>query len=165
MGQQLRGTVVAAQCQADTALTFCCSGGCPRQPWSSGLAPVSSLHSSLPPRPPTLIGHLASVDVNQNYSFIYNRRSKCNGGGRRGGTRLESGANLLSPVGRVTLRYTQCFETKASSAPVRGLLAVERLMGLHGYDNRGGIRVKKKKSVQSALADTGTLSYSLYILT
>ena len=58
-------------------------------------------------------------------------------------TRLESGAHLLSAVGRVTLRYTQCFKTKASSAPVRGLLAVERLMGLHGYDNRGGIRVKK----------------------
>ena len=36
-------TPAAAQCRADTALTFCCSGGGPRQPWSSGLAPVSSL--------------------------------------------------------------------------------------------------------------------------
>ena len=30
---------------------FCCSGGGPRQPWSSGLAPVSSLHSSFPLSP------------------------------------------------------------------------------------------------------------------
>ena len=30
----------------DTA--FCCSGGGPRQPWSSGLAPVSWFHSSVP---------------------------------------------------------------------------------------------------------------------
>ena len=47
------GTVVAEKCRADTALTFCCSGGGPRPPWSSGLAPVSSLHSSFPlcPRP------------------------------------------------------------------------------------------------------------------
>ena len=28
---------------------FCCSGGSPRQPWSSGLAPVLSHHSSFPP--------------------------------------------------------------------------------------------------------------------
>ena len=46
--QQLRGTVFAAQCWADTALTFCCSGGGPRQPWSSELAPVSRFHSSVP---------------------------------------------------------------------------------------------------------------------
>ena len=32
----------------DTALTFCSSGGGPRQPWSSGLASVSRFHSSLP---------------------------------------------------------------------------------------------------------------------
>ena len=33
----------------DTALTsFCCSGGSPRQPRSSGLAPVSRFHSSVP---------------------------------------------------------------------------------------------------------------------
>ena len=60
--------IVAAQCRADTALTSCCSGGGPRQPWSSGLAPVSSLHSSsspLPPLSPSLIGHLISVDVRQ----------------------------------------------------------------------------------------------------
>ena len=30
------------------ALTFCCSGGGPRQPWSSGLASVSRFHSSVP---------------------------------------------------------------------------------------------------------------------
>ena len=29
-------------------LTFCCSSGGPRQPWSSGLAPVSRFHSSVP---------------------------------------------------------------------------------------------------------------------
>ena len=29
-------------------LTFCCSGDGPRQPRSSGLAPVSRLHSSVP---------------------------------------------------------------------------------------------------------------------
>ena len=33
-------------------VNFCCSGGGPRQPWSSGLAPVSSLHSSFPLFPP-----------------------------------------------------------------------------------------------------------------
>ena len=68
----LRGTVVAAQRRADTAVTFCCSGGGPRQLWSSDLAPVSSLHSSFSPFPllPSLTGHLASMDVKQNYSFI-----------------------------------------------------------------------------------------------
>ena len=29
-----RCAVVAAQCRTDTALTLCCSGGGPRQPWS-----------------------------------------------------------------------------------------------------------------------------------
>ena len=34
--------------RTDTAgLTSCCSGGGPRQPWSSGLAPVSRFHSSV----------------------------------------------------------------------------------------------------------------------
>ena len=38
------------------SLTFCCSASGPRQPWSSGLAPVSRFHSSVPlfptrPRP------------------------------------------------------------------------------------------------------------------
>ena len=33
-------------------VNFCCSGGGPRQPWSTGLAPVSSLHSSFPLFPP-----------------------------------------------------------------------------------------------------------------
>ena len=68
----LRGTVVAAQCRADTALAFCCSGGGPRQPWSSGLAPVSSLHSFPLPPPhlsPSQTGHLASVDVKQQLSL------------------------------------------------------------------------------------------------
>ena len=40
----MRSTLVAAQCRADTALTLCCSGGGLLHPWSSGLAPVSSLH-------------------------------------------------------------------------------------------------------------------------
>ena len=48
LGQRLRGAVVAAQCRTDIALTFNCSGGGPRQPWSSGLAPVSRFHSSVP---------------------------------------------------------------------------------------------------------------------
>ena len=45
------GTVVAAQCRTNSALTSCCSGGGPRQPWSSGLAPVSRFHSSFPAFP------------------------------------------------------------------------------------------------------------------
>ena len=32
---------------------FCCSGGSPRHPWSSELAPVSSHHSSFPPLLPS----------------------------------------------------------------------------------------------------------------
>ena len=46
LGQQLRGGGGRWQCRTDTALTFCCSGGGPWQPWSSGLAPVSKFHSS-----------------------------------------------------------------------------------------------------------------------
>ena len=44
-----------------------CSGGGPRQPWSSGLAPVWRFHSSVPFSHsfPSLIGLLASVDVKQ----------------------------------------------------------------------------------------------------
>ena len=43
-------------------LTFCCSGGSPQQPWSSGLAPVLRFHSSVPlsplvPVPSRLCGH------------------------------------------------------------------------------------------------------------
>ena len=59
--------MVAAQCRTDTALTSCCSGGGPQQPWSSGLAPVSRFHSSVPlsHSSPYLIGLLASVDVKQ----------------------------------------------------------------------------------------------------
>ena len=51
----------------DTALTSCCSGGGPRQPWSSGLAPVLRFHSSVPlsHSSPSLIGLLASMDVKQ----------------------------------------------------------------------------------------------------
>ena len=48
LGQHLRGAVVAAQCRTDTALTFCCSSSGPRQPCSSGLAPVPRFHSSVP---------------------------------------------------------------------------------------------------------------------
>ena len=40
--------VVAVQCWADTAVTFCCSGGDPWQPWSSSSAFVSRFHSSFP---------------------------------------------------------------------------------------------------------------------
>ena len=56
-------------------LTSCRSGGGPRQPWSSGLAPVSRSHSSIPlsHSSPSLIGLLASVDVKQqkltHYSY------------------------------------------------------------------------------------------------
>ena len=61
------GAVVAEQCRTDTALTSCYSGGGPRQPRSSGLAPVSRFHSSVPlfTLVPTLTGLLASVDVKQ----------------------------------------------------------------------------------------------------
>ena len=40
-------------------LLFCCSGGGPRQPWPSGLAPVSRFHCSIPLSysSPSLIGH------------------------------------------------------------------------------------------------------------
>ena len=67
MGQQLRGAVVAAKYRTDTILTSCCSGGGPRQPWFSGLAPVSRFHSSVPfsHSSPSLTGLLASVDVKQ----------------------------------------------------------------------------------------------------
>ena len=60
------------QRRAETAWTFCCSGGGPRQPWSSGLAPVSRLHSSsplFPLVPVPLTGLLASVNVKQQYSL------------------------------------------------------------------------------------------------
>ena len=67
LGQQLRGVVGAAQCRTDTALTFRCSGGGPRQPWSSGLAPVLRVHSSVPLSHsyPSLLGLLASLEVKQ----------------------------------------------------------------------------------------------------
>ena len=51
LGQLLRNTVAAVQPRVDTAVTFCCSGCGPWQPWSSGLVPVSSLHYSFSPRP------------------------------------------------------------------------------------------------------------------
>ena len=59
--------MVAAQCRTDTVLTSCCSDGGPRQPWSSGLAPVSRFHSSVPlsHSSPSLTGLLASADVKQ----------------------------------------------------------------------------------------------------
>ena len=63
------GTATAWCCgrcaMPDGHLTSCCSGGGPRQPWSSGLAPVSRFHSSVPfsHSSPSLIGLLASVDV------------------------------------------------------------------------------------------------------
>ena len=48
VGTAIGWCCVAAQCRTDTALTSCCSSGGPRQPWSSGLAPVSRFHSSVP---------------------------------------------------------------------------------------------------------------------
>ena len=44
-----------------------CSEGGPRQPWSSGLVPVSRFHSSVPlsHSSPSIIGLLASLDVKQ----------------------------------------------------------------------------------------------------
>ena len=69
VGQQLRDTVVAAQCRVDTALTSYCSGGGPLQPRSSGLGPVSRFHSSFPisHSSPSLIGLLASMDVKKQF--------------------------------------------------------------------------------------------------
>ena len=111
----MRSTLVVAQCRADTALTFCCSGGGPRQPWSSGLAPVSSLHSLLllPPLSPTLIGHVASVDVKQNYSFIQNLRAQelCEiQGGRPGFLVTNSPYGLC---GRKATLKTRCLKTSS----------------------------------------------------
>ena len=73
LGQQLRGALVAAQWRADTAVTFCCSGGGPRQSWSSGFAPVSKFHSSFPffHSSPSLISLLASVDVKQQFLSLF----------------------------------------------------------------------------------------------
>ena len=62
----MRGTVVDEQRRADTALTFRCSGGGPRQPRSSGVAPVSRPHSSFPYSSPSLISPTVSVDVKQH---------------------------------------------------------------------------------------------------
>ena len=63
----MRSAVVAAQCRMDTVSTSYCAGGGPRQPWSSGLAPVSRFQSSVPlsHSSPSLIGLLASMDVKQ----------------------------------------------------------------------------------------------------
>ena len=51
------------------------SGGGPRQPWSSGLAPVSRFHSSVPlsHSSPSLIGLLASVDVKEQKTNVTTR--------------------------------------------------------------------------------------------
>ena len=56
-----------------------CSGGGPRQPWSSGMAPVSRFQSSVPVclSSPSLIGLLASVDVKQQKSICTARVSTC----------------------------------------------------------------------------------------
>ena len=56
-----------------------CSGGGPRQPWSSWLAPVSRFQSSVPVclSSPSLIGLLASVDVKQQKSVCTDRVSAC----------------------------------------------------------------------------------------
>ena len=66
----------------------------------------------------------------------------------KGENRFENGAPPAAIAGRlceghVTLRNTQRFKTKVSSAPVPGLLTL--LMKLHGSDNRGGIIVKTYK--------------------
>ena len=71
--QQLCGTLVATQWRGDTSLTFifCCSGGGPRPPRSSGSE--RAVEPSLFLRPthpsPSLISHIASVDVKQNSVF------------------------------------------------------------------------------------------------
>ena len=67
----------------DTALTSCCSGGGPRQPWSSGLASVSRFHSSVPlsHSSPSLTGLLASVDVKQQ-SLSLHRGTRGRGDGK-----------------------------------------------------------------------------------
>ena len=62
LGQEFRGAVIAAQCRADTALTSCCSGGGPRQPWSSGLAPVASF---------TLLSPFSHSQQSQSYSLPF----------------------------------------------------------------------------------------------
>ena len=73
------GTAVAWCCgrcaMPDEHLTSCCSGGSPRQPWSSVLAPVSRFHSSVPlsHSSPSLIVLLASVDVMQQKSINHDR--------------------------------------------------------------------------------------------
>ena len=63
VGQHLRGAVVNAQCRTDTALTFCCSGGGPRPPSSSGLAPVSMFHSSVPLFPLVPVPNLSLIHI------------------------------------------------------------------------------------------------------
>ena len=75
------GTTIAwcgGRCRTDSALTFCCSGGGPRQPWSSGLAPVSRFHSSVPlfplvtvpNRPTRLRGHYATQSLSNSHSTV-----------------------------------------------------------------------------------------------
>ena len=54
---------------------------------------------------------------------------------------FESGVHQLPLVSCVTSRYMQHFKTKALSALVPGLLAVQRLMSSHAY-HRGGITIK-----------------------
>ena len=55
--------------------------------------------------------------------------------------------------------YMQLFKTKALSAPVPSLLAVQ-LMKLHGYDNWGGINVKTCTKVVKAHLLTSSIFYS-----
>ena len=62
--------LVATQWRGDNAVTFCCSGGGPRPPRSSGFRSLPSFPPIRPPPPtpprlpfPSLISHLNSVDV------------------------------------------------------------------------------------------------------
>ena len=77
--------MVAAQCRTDTALTSCCSGGCPRQPWSSGLAPLSRFHSSVPLFPfvpvPNRLSRLRGLSSKNSSFFPESRRDQEEGGG------------------------------------------------------------------------------------
>ena len=83
LGQQLRSALVAAQCRADTAVTFCCSGGGPRHPWSSGLAPVSSLYFKSSEN--TKIMAFGTVKASENTKIVAFRTVKSGGNAGGGG--------------------------------------------------------------------------------
>ena len=118
--------MVAAQCRTDTALTFCCSGGGPRQPcWSSGLAPVESSLFPLPPLSPSLTGlpgckfiaekvfqqyHVACVLsllflLLQFKCYVHRDRKDCQGRGARDG---HLDFHTAPELWTVSIVYRQC---------------------------------------------------------